>query len=89
MLDITQLNASLWMPAATEAIKFGPPRAVVSSADSPLPFAAANPKPVVTWRVTRSCNLSSLRCLDDSRPCHYESELSTAEGMALISDLAQ
>ena len=55
---------------------------------SPLPLAAANPKPMVTWRVTRSCNLNCLSCLYDSRPRRYGAELTTAEGMALISDLA-
>ena len=88
MLDITQLNCSLSMQAATEASKPGPQLEVFSPADSPLPLLAANPKPMVTWRVTRSCNLNCLNCLYDSRPRRYGSELTTSEGMALISDLA-
>ena len=43
---------------------------------------------MVTWRVTRSCNLNCLTCPSDSRPRRYGAELTTAEGMALISDLA-
>ena len=88
MLDITQLNRPLSMQAATETSKPGPQVEVFSPADSPLPLAVANPKPMVTWRVTRSCNLNCLNCLYDSRPRRYGSELTTPEGMALISDLA-
>jgi radical SAM protein with 4Fe4S-binding SPASM domain len=88
MFDITQLNCSLAGQGATEASKPRPQMQVFSPADSPLPLAAANPKPLVTWRVTRSCNLNCLNCLYDSRPRRYEAELTTPEGMALISDLA-
>jgi Fe-coproporphyrin III synthase len=88
MLDITQLNASLSMQAAAEIGKLGSQWEVVSPADSPRPLTAANPHPVVTWRVTRSCNLNCLTCLYDSRPRRYGAELTTAEGIALISDLA-
>jgi radical SAM protein with 4Fe4S-binding SPASM domain len=88
MLDITQLNCSLPMRAATEPGKLGPHWEVFSPGDSLLPITMANPKPMVTWRVTRSCNLNCMNCVYDSRPRSYESELTTAEGMALISDLA-
>ena len=88
MLDITQLNRSLSMQAGTGTSRGGPQLRVPSPAASPLPAAVANPKPMVTWRVTRSCNLNCLHCLYDSRPRRYGSELSTAEGMALIRDLA-
>jgi radical SAM protein with 4Fe4S-binding SPASM domain len=86
MLDITQLNASLSMQAAAETGKFGPQSGAVSFADFPLPVGAA--RPMVTWRVTRSCNLNCLTCLYDSRPRRYGAELTTAEGIALIGDLA-
>ena len=88
MLDITQVNASLSMQAASDIGKFGPQREVVPFADFPVRPAAANPRPIVTWRVTRSCNLNCLSCPYDSRPRRYEAELTTAEGLALISDLA-
>jgi len=74
------------MQAAVEIGNFGPQRADVSLADFPLPLASA--KPIVTWRVTRSCNLNCLTCLYDSRPHRYGAELTTAEGIALIGDLA-
>jgi MoaA/NifB/PqqE/SkfB family radical SAM enzyme len=88
MLDITELNCSLSMQATTRISKPGPQLEVFPSADYPLPPTVANPQPMVTWRVTRSCNVNCLNCLSDSRPRRYESELTTAEGMALISDLA-
>ena len=88
MLDITQLNCSLSMQAATGISKPGPQLEVFPPADSPLPLSMANPQPMVTWRVTRSCNLNCLNCLSDSRPRRPKSELSTPEGRALISDLA-
>ena len=88
MLDITQLNCSLSMQAATGTSKPGPQLEVFSPTGFPLPLTVRNPKPMVTWRVTRSCNLNCLNCLYDSRPRRYAAELSTAEGMALISDLA-
>jgi len=88
MLDITQRNASLSMQAEAEIGKFGPPRGAALPVDFLRPLAAANPQPVVTWRVTRSCNLNCLSCLYDSRPRLYEAELTTAEGIELIGDLA-
>jgi radical SAM protein with 4Fe4S-binding SPASM domain len=88
MLDITQLNCFLSMQAATGTSKPGPHLEAFSADDSLVPLAVANPQPMVTWRVTRSCNLNCLHCTYDSRPRRYESELTTAEGKTLISDLA-
>jgi radical SAM protein with 4Fe4S-binding SPASM domain len=88
MFDITQLNDSLSMPAAAEISKRGPHLEILSPDAAPLALTVGNPKPMVTWRVTRSCNLNCLSCLYDSRPRRYGSELTTAEGMALINDLA-
>ncbi|MGA3325561.1 MAG: radical SAM protein [Terriglobia bacterium] len=88
MLDITQVNCSLSMQAATGTSKLGPQLEVFSPTGFPLPPTMRNPQPQVTWRVTRSCNLNCLNCLSDSRPRRYAAELSTADGMTLISDLA-
>jgi radical SAM protein with 4Fe4S-binding SPASM domain len=87
MLDITELNRVLSKQAAHETSN-GPHLEILSPDAAPLPLAVANPQPVVTWRVTRSCNLNCLNCLYDSRPRRYGSELTTAEGRALIRDLA-
>jgi radical SAM protein with 4Fe4S-binding SPASM domain len=85
MLDITQLNASLSMPALADASKFSPHGEIHGPLVAP---AAADVKPVVTWRVTRFCNLNCVNCTSDSRPHRSGAELSTAEGMELIRDLA-
>jgi radical SAM protein with 4Fe4S-binding SPASM domain len=88
MLDITQLNGTLSMQAATATTPAGPQRDVFAPSDSAPALAVVDPKPMVTWRVTRSCNLNCLSCPSDARPRRYRAELSTAEGRALISDLA-
>ena len=85
MLNITQLNRFLSTQPASPNGR--PEPQVISPSDFLLPLAGGNPQPIVTWRVTRSCNLNCLNCLYDSRSRRYGSELSTAEGMALIGDL--
>ena len=46
-------------------------------------------KPVVVWNVTRRCNLRCVHCYSSSRDLEYPGEMDTAEGKALITDLAQ
>jgi MoaA/NifB/PqqE/SkfB family radical SAM enzyme len=45
-------------------------------------------KPVVVWSVTRTCNLACIHCSADSAARAYPGELSTAQGYALLDDLA-
>lgn len=45
-------------------------------------------KPVVVWNVTRRCNLKCIHCYAQARDESFANELSTAEGRALIDDLA-
>ncbi len=45
-------------------------------------------RPIVVWNMTRRCNLKCIHCYSSSRDIQYPNELSTAEGMALIDDLA-
>ncbi len=45
-------------------------------------------KPVVVWNVGRRCNLRCRHCYSRSQDRAYEGELDTAEGLALIDDLA-
>ena len=45
-------------------------------------------KPVVVWNVGRRCNLHCRHCYSGSLDRAYEGELDTAEGLALIDDLA-
>ncbi|MBA4386615.1 MAG: 12,18-didecarboxysiroheme deacetylase [Verrucomicrobia bacterium] len=49
---------------------------------------SSDKKPVVVWNVTARCNLSCLHCYAYSEVAASGPDLSTAEGMALIDDLA-
>lgn len=88
MLDIAKFNCFLSMPGASTTGQRGPQREALVGLESPALSAAAKRKPVVTWRVTRSCNLNCARCVSNARPRPYGGELTTAEGKALIRDLA-
>jgi radical SAM protein with 4Fe4S-binding SPASM domain len=47
------------------------------------------PRPVVFWNITNRCNLHCAHCYGKSGPgCGTEGELTTAEALALIDDLA-
>lgn len=46
-------------------------------------------KPVIVWNITRQCNLKCIHCYAKADAGTAENELSTAEGMALIDDLAE
>ena len=46
-------------------------------------------KPVVVWNVTRTCNLACIDCFADSAAEAYPGELNTAQGRALLDDLAR
>ncbi|HET58450.1 MAG TPA: 12,18-didecarboxysiroheme deacetylase [Deltaproteobacteria bacterium] len=45
-------------------------------------------RPVVVWNVTRRCNLKCIHCYSNSQNIHYDNELSTEQGIALLDDLA-
>lgn len=45
-------------------------------------------KPVVVWNVTRRCNLHCVHCYSSSQDKEYPDELTTADGKALLDDLA-
>src|SRR5450756_806716 len=49
---------------------------------------SADKKPVVVWNVGRRCNLRCVHCYSQSRNVDYSGELSHAEGIRLIDDLA-
>lgn len=50
--------------------------------------AAHERKPIVVWNCTRTCNLSCIHCYSDSEAKKYPGELTTEEGKALITELA-
>jgi 12,18-didecarboxysiroheme deacetylase len=45
-------------------------------------------KPVVVWNCTRRCNLNCVHCYSQSKDQQYKDELTTAQGKAMIDDLA-
>ncbi len=45
-------------------------------------------KPVVVWNMTRRCNLKCVHCYAHAKNQHFDDELTTEEGKALIDDLA-
>ncbi len=49
---------------------------------------SADKRPVVVWNVTRRCNLKCVHCYAQSEDMDYDNELTTAEGRALLDDLA-
>ena len=49
---------------------------------------SADKKPVVVWNVTQRCNLACLHCYAQAGARPGPDELTTAEGMKLLSDLA-
>ncbi|MDD4587404.1 MAG: putative heme d1 biosynthesis radical SAM protein NirJ1 [Heliobacteriaceae bacterium] len=50
--------------------------------------AVAGYGPVVAWNVTRTCNLHCIHCYSDSAARQYAGELTTAEALKFIDDLA-
>ena len=50
---------------------------------------SSDKKPVVVWNCTRRCNLRCRHCYSRSADRHYESEMTTDEGFALLEDLAR
>lgn len=51
--------------------------------------AASERRPIVVWNTTRTCNLKCVHCYTGSENRKYPNELTTAEGMRLIDDLAE
>ena len=50
---------------------------------------SADKKPVVVWNCTRRCNLRCVHCYAQSADQEYSGEMTTAEGFALLEDLAE
>jgi len=53
-----------------------------------LRFESEEPRPVVVWNITRTCNLRCAHCYASSENVRYPGELTTSQAMAVIDDLA-
>jgi Fe-coproporphyrin III synthase len=83
MIGISKLYCGTVEPS--DALRYGR-----KSKDLPshlLQFAE-DKKPVVVWNCTRRCNLHCVHCYSHSQNKDYGGEMTTAEGKALIDDLA-
>lgn len=83
MLGVSQLLSG--EVTAGDALRYG--RASGRLPASLLHYSA-DKKPVVVWTSTRSCNLHCAHCYTDSQDRAYPGELSTAEALAMVDDLA-
>lgn len=54
-----------------------------------LPASAGARKPIVVWTMGRRCNLHCVHCYADSADREYPGELTAAEAVKLLDDLAQ
>lgn len=53
-----------------------------------VPKAAGERRPVVSWNITRTCNLNCIHCYSDSEAKSYEGELPTELAKKNIADIA-
>ncbi len=90
MIGITTLYAGRNTPS--DGLRYGRQRLEgVRASDAVTmtpPRSAGARRPVVVWNVGRQCNLHCVHCYSDSENRVYAGELTTAEGRALIDDLA-
>lgn len=90
MIGITTLYAGKNTPS--DGLRYGRQRLDGVRASDVVtmtpPRSAGARRPVVVWNVGRQCNLHCVHCYSDSENRVYAGELTTAEGRALIDDLA-
>ena len=84
MIGISKLYCGTVEPS--DALRYGRHS---SSLPSHLLQFSADKRPVVVWNVTRRCNLKCVHCYAHATAAAVADELSTAEGHALIDDLAR
>ncbi len=69
---------------ASDALRYGPDHAAAASGST----AIKGRKPVVVWNCTSRCNLACKHCYSASDANRQCDEMSTAQAMAMIDDLA-
>ncbi len=84
MIGISKLYCGTVEPS--DVLRYG---AKAKKLPSHLLQFSSDKKPVVVWNCTRRCNLRCRHCYSQSADRDYEAELTTAEGFALLEDLAQ
>ncbi|OQX24590.1 MAG: 12,18-didecarboxysiroheme deacetylase [Desulfobacteraceae bacterium IS3] len=84
MIGISKLCCGTVEPS--DALRYGRHS---SKLPSHLLQFSADKRPVVVWNITRRCNLKCVHCYAHAKDIEFENELTTAEGKALIDDLAQ
>ena len=83
MIGISKLYCGSVEPS--DALRYGRKS---SALPSHLLQFSSDKKPVVVWNMTRQCNLRCIHCYAHAKDHANANELTTAEGMALIDDLA-
>ena len=84
MIGISKLYCGTVEPS--DVLRYGPASKKLPS--HMLQFSA-DKKPVVVWNCTRRCNLRCVHCYAQSADEEYGGEMTTAEGLALLEDLAE
>lgn len=84
MLSVTRLLCGTATPG--DALRYGRHSGRLPSH---LLHYSEDKRPIVVWNLVRRCNLRCLHCYSDSRDQDYPGELSTAEGLRFIDDLAE
>jgi len=83
MIGISKLYCGTVEPS--DVLRYG---AASKRLPSHLLQFSSDKRPVVVWNCTRRCNLRCVHCYSQSRDRDYPGELTTAEGEALLEDLA-
>ncbi len=83
MIGISKLYCGTVEPS--DALRYGRQSARLPS--HLLQFAA-DKRPVVVWNITRRCNLKCVHCYALAKDRAFDNELTTAQGKALLDDLA-
>jgi 12,18-didecarboxysiroheme deacetylase len=84
MIGISKLYCGTVEPS--DALRYGRKS---SRLPSHLLQFSEDKKPVVVWNVTRRCNLKCVHCYAHAADRDFPDELTTAEGKALLDDLAR
>jgi 12,18-didecarboxysiroheme deacetylase len=84
MIGISKLYCGTVEPS--DALRYG---RMSSQLPSHLLQFSKDKRPVVVWNATRRCNLKCVHCYAHATGRAADDEMSTADGMALIDDLAQ